>query len=489
MRRPGRPGFRLLIAAAFALGGAASGAPSAVAAQPTVGAPTAVVQFLDAITFSGTATLTADVTRVEVVVDLEGATRSIVAELAVPLGSRNVQLGYVLDAPGGFILPNTDVVARFRLIRQDGSALAGPPVTVKYEDTRYTWKALTGEFVTVHWTEGGKAFGRRAGQIADDAVRKIGDLLGVTEKEPIDFYIYADRTAFYDILGPGTRENVGGEAFTEIRTLFANIAGTAVDDPWVGVVIPHELAHLVFDTVVSNPYHYPPSWLNEGIAVYLSEGFGAGDRRDVREAAAAGTIMPLAALGAAFPTTRDRFYLAYSESVSAVSFLVDTYGRDALVELVRSFGEGLSDDEAMRAALGTDLAHFDAAWLDSIGASAPSPFGPQPAPAGPLPDDWAGAAPTAGTVQGAEPSSTAARPSTAPGEPSPLPPSNGGGVALIALVAGLVAIAGAALWLRRRPSSRMAATVPSTMVPGDEPGAPLEPPAVPDVSPTDEQGQ
>jgi hypothetical protein len=39
-------------------------------------------------------------------------------------------------------------------------------------------------------------------------------------------------------------------------------------------VVPHELVHLVFDTAVKNPYHFPPRWLNEGLAVYLSEGNG-----------------------------------------------------------------------------------------------------------------------------------------------------------------------------------------------------------------------
>ena len=46
---------------------------------------------------------------------------------------------------------------------------------------------------------------------------------GVTETDPIDFFIYADQDAFYDALGPGTRENVGGQANAEIRTLFALI--------------------------------------------------------------------------------------------------------------------------------------------------------------------------------------------------------------------------------------------------------------------------
>ena len=46
----------------------------------------------------------------------------------------------------------------------------------------------------------------------------------MTETEPVDFFIYADQDAFYDALGPGTRENVGGQAHADIRTLFALIA-------------------------------------------------------------------------------------------------------------------------------------------------------------------------------------------------------------------------------------------------------------------------
>jgi len=47
----------------------------------------------------------------------------------------------------------------------------------------------------------------------------------------------------------------------------------------------HELTHLVFDTAVRNPYHYPPRWLNEGVATYLTEGFSPWLRTAVEAAA------------------------------------------------------------------------------------------------------------------------------------------------------------------------------------------------------------
>ena len=460
---------RAAMVAVIALLGLGVTPPIALAAGPDVGAPAATVRFLDGITFRGLATMTPDVKRVEIVIDAEGSTRSIVADVQAS-GTGSVSLSYVLATPSGSLLPNTDVTARFRLTLKDGSTIVGQPTTVHYEDTRFAWKAFRGTFVTVHYTDGGSSFGQRAAKIADDAVGRVSTLLGVAENDPIDFYIYADVTSFYDILGPATRESVGGEAHPEIRTLFAQIAGNALNDPWVGIVIPHELTHLVFNSATRNPYHFAPLWLNEGIATYLSEGYGSGRRDAVRTAVADGSLLPLRALTGQFPTTQDRAYLAYSVSVSAVSYLVAHYGRDAMVALVTSYGRGVSDDEAFQAALGTDVAGFEAAWLASIGAALPSPFGPQSAPAGPVPPGWGAAAPTPGPGSietGA--SSPTPRPS-ASGQVSSGPGITGALVMLGLTVAALVAIVVlAGRQGRRRREAAMADGVPrGNVAPGDD---------------------
>jgi hypothetical protein len=272
----------------------------------------------------------------------------------------------------------------------------------------------------------------------------VTDLLGVAETDPIDFYVYADNDDFYDVIGPGARENVGGEAHPDIRTLFAQISASQIDDSWVGIVIPHELTHLVFDTAVGNPYHYPPRWLNEGIAVYLSEGYSGGDRASVELAVETASLIPLEGLSGQFPTTAAQFRLAYAESTSAVDFLVSEYGRPAMVALVRSYADGVTDDEAFSAALGLDVAGFEAAWLDSLGAAAPSPYGPAEAPPGPVPSDWLGEGEVPGVIPTGAPSASA----------PPAKPGQGGDGDATALLVGLLiagaAVAGVGVWLTRR---------------------------------------
>ncbi len=157
----------------------------------------------------------------------------------------------------------------------------------------------------------------------------------------------------------------------------------------MGIVVPHELTHLVFDTAVKNPYHFPPRWLNEGLAVYLSEGYSDVRRRPSRTRSGPTRSSRSTGSTGQFPTTRDQFALAYAESVSAVDYLVRTYGKEALVKLVRSYADGVTDDEAFQAGIGIDVAGFQAGWLADLGAKTPTAAGPRPGPAGPLPAGWA----------------------------------------------------------------------------------------------------
>jgi hypothetical protein len=417
------------------------------AADPTFGTPTMEATFGEGVEFRQPVTLGERPGRVELLVTYAEAPGPEVIDVAAPAGTGPATLRYSLGvAADGHLLPNTPISARWRIVPQGGGEpTVGPAVSGIYDDDRFDWQTASGEIVRVHWYEGSRAFGERALAIGEEAIAEAAALLGVTESEPIDFFIYADQDAFYDALGPGTRENVGGQANADIRTLFAHITPDAIDDPWVGIVIPHELVHLVFDTAVDNPYHFPPRWLNEGLADYLSQGYDADYRSTVDRAAGAGELIPLVGLGGQFPTSGERFYLAYAESVSAVDYLIRTYGQDALVQLIRSYAEGRTDDEAFLDALGVDVTAFDAAWLADLGAVAPVRHGPQPAPAGPRPPDWAA---------GAGPVAPTARPdASAPARPGGTPePARGLTSSIVIAIAALVFGAAAVVLIAvRRP--------------------------------------
>ncbi|MEX2183706.1 MAG: peptidase MA family metallohydrolase [Chloroflexota bacterium] len=436
------------------------GASSVAAADPTFGTPTMEASFERGIQATQPVTLDAVPYRVELLLSTTDVGGPLVIEVPPPPRAGATTLRYTVGSADGHTLPNTPISVRWRITPiRGGPTVTSPAARTVYEDDRFAWQTVTGDVVRVHWYEGSRAFAERALRIGEEAVKETAALLGVTEDEPVDFFIYADQTAFYDALGPGTRENVGGQANAGIRTLFALIGPADIDDPWVGIVIPHELVHLVFDTAVRNPYHFPPRWLNEGLAVYLSQGYDRSDRTTVETAARRGTLIPLDGLGGQFPTTRDGFFLAYAESVSAVDFFIRTHDRDALVRLIRSYADGRTDDEAFTAAIGVDVVAFDAAWLADLGADPPVRYGPQPAPRGPQPAAWAQDPPPGPGATGV-PGPTAGGATSPPSAPSGGADDAGGSTAL-AIAIGVVLIAGAVLVVaRRRPGARAAPPPP-----------------------------
>ena len=335
-------------------------------------------------------------------------------------------------------------------------------MTALYEDTRFDWQTRSGDLVRIHAYGSAESLLDEGLKVAEEAVAKASTLLGVTETEPIDFFVYANEADFADVGGQTGREWVGGFSVAEIRTLFM---WDENDLPYFRTTVAHELTHLVFDTATYNAYHQPVHWLNEGTAVYLSEGYAPKYRRDVEAAVRDGTLMPLEAIASAFPTSSDRALLAYGESASAVSFIVDTYGQDALAKLIRAYAGGVSDDEAFRAGLGVSLAEFEAAWLESLGAKTPERYGPREAPPGPLPSAWAQsgeATPTPApgesvspTAAGTSPAPSAAPSATAtPGGTG----SDGGGkgspLEIALVVAAFVLAIGAGAWLALRGRGR-----------------------------------
>jgi len=325
--------------------------------------------------------------RVELLTRLPGDTVAFVREAGVTTASGERMEARLLD--GSHVPPNTTLQYRFRAVLPDGSVAESPEATVTIADERFDWRSRSDGVVTLHWYEGDEAFAERALGIGSRAIEKAATLLGVDDMPEVDFFVYADEEAFYDALGPGTRENVGGQANADIRTMFGLIGPSEVGSRWVDTLVSHELTHLVFAEAVDNPYHFPPRWLNEGLAVHLSQGYDASDRATVSAAVGTGSIIPLEGLAGLFPTTRDRFSLAYAESISAVDFLIREFGEEALVALITSYSGGVTDDEAFLAALGMSMTAFSDAWMASVGAARPTPFGPRPAPSATRPAPWA----------------------------------------------------------------------------------------------------
>ena len=107
----------------------------------------------------------------------------------------------------------------------------------------------------------------------------------------------------------------------------------------------------------------PPTWLNEGVAQYNESGIHRATLRDVETAANRGDLIPLSALEVGFGYFNEaRTRLAYAEALSAVTYLVETYGDAGLAALLAAYREGMVTREAFPAALAVTPGEFEAGW-------------------------------------------------------------------------------------------------------------------------------
>ena len=180
----------------------------------TFGEPEASSKYAERIEFVQPVALDRAIDRAEVRLTFADSSSPLVVEMpGLPAGNQSMRYSFDFTE-GGHLYPNTRITARWRVYDspEDRTGTDGPPVTLTYEDDRFDWKVLEGDLVRVHWYDGDQAFGRSILEMGEKAVRETSELLGVTEEEPIDFYIYADPQAFYGALDPSTQENVGGQA-------------------------------------------------------------------------------------------------------------------------------------------------------------------------------------------------------------------------------------------------------------------------------------
>lgn len=433
-----------------------------MAAEPTFGTPVGSAPLGQPLT------MTSDIQgveggAVEVLVKLAGKEPQVVVPTSAGPVEGSWQASVEMDVPSsmdcaclfdGQSPPNSRVEFRFRVRAADGTTTLGPVGQITVTDDRFEWRTIEQDLVRVHWYEGDDSFAQSAADVSNAAIDRAAELLGSTLPEPVDLFVYATQDALLEAVAPN-RENIAGQAHSTIATMFVWLPPDQ-DPERSRVVVAHELTHLVFNETTDNPYHGPPRWLNEGVATYLSEGYSLESSTAVGSAARNGSLIPLDGLAGFFPSPRDQFSLAYGESVSAVDYFVRTYSEQTLWDLVRSYAQGLSDDDAFTAATGGDVASFGAAWMASLGAEVREPHGPRPALPGPVPSAWTNPGQPA-----TQPSASVSPPgSPAPGSPSAtaapgrdsaptlpaVPPSEGvsndaTGAALLASVGGLAVLA------------------------------------------------
>ena len=146
-------------------------------------------------------------------------------------------------------------------------------------------------------------------------------------------------------------------------------------------IITHEYVHLVLDEVSGG--ERLPAWLNEGLADYMEFelALDAADPKRSRRAlygatdlavaaAASGELFPIRSLESRFlwASRRDKAQvdLQYAQSHMAVRYIVETFGAESIIDVVRAVSAGADLGDAIQQATGLAYAAFEDRYLEYL---------------------------------------------------------------------------------------------------------------------------
>lgn len=276
--------------------------------------------------------------------------------------------------------PGAVVRYQWRVRDSAGNTFVTDPLDLIVEDARFTWQTLADDDLAVWWYDGGEAFGKEVFEVAAQALAGMRRSQSAELSDPLHIVLYADGEAFagwHDYV----LDWVAGEAYPGMG-LTVQVVPSSSSSEWVEEVIPHEVAHLFFHQATYTPLAFgPPSWLNEGFASYHEFDPKEDDLAWVRTLAARGELIPLRLASGSFGVDDDRVGNLYAESLSAVTFLYETWGEEGVAALLEAFRTGSDTDEALLGVTGLDFEGFQEAWWEWLGG-APGMYPTPPVPGG-----------------------------------------------------------------------------------------------------------
>lgn len=265
----------------------------------------------------------------------------------------------------GSLPPGATIHWRWRAITTDGREAVSDEQEIVWQDPAIKWKTLSDYRVNLHWYSGEKGFGTEMQDAAIKALATIEEQIGLKPENPIDVYIYADNAEFRDAIlyEPGW---TGGIAVPEYDIVLIGIAPE--DHEWGKTTIAHEIAHVLQGHYSFTCLGDTPTWLVEGIAMYAEGGLEDISAGLFDKAIREDTLLSVRALSGSFSENPNKADLSYSQSYSLVNYLIEKYGKEALLGLMDLLREGATVDDALEKTYGFDVEGFETEWRDEIGA-------------------------------------------------------------------------------------------------------------------------
>lgn len=206
---------------------------------------------------------------------------------------------------------------------------------------------------TIHY-EGKQTSEALRGQILQALESDYDDLvrdLGTPPRDNILVTLYTEQ-AFFDVTHAPSWSGAMNDGKLRIP-----VSGLASMTSELAHVLKHELAHSFITQLSAGRC---PPWLHEGIAQYVEPKSISGEGHQLAVLFKAQRNIPLNALEGSFlQFSGGQAYLAYAESLAAVSFITESYGMSDIQRILQRISQGNSTEAALRATIHSDYGQLE----------------------------------------------------------------------------------------------------------------------------------
>lgn len=339
------------------------------------------IAFPDRISFNAQITSRAPITQVVLEYGVEKRTCGDVVARAFPdfpAGKTSLDVHWTWEMLNtGSEPPGATIWYRWRATDSAGNTAVSPEARATWLDTSYGWQQISRDGLTLHWYSGSPAFAEDLLATAIDGVDRLAQFTGARPQSPIDLYIYGTTRQMQDAIlyEPSW---TGGVAYPANNITIIGISPQYLD--WGRRTIVHELTHLIVGQITFSCGENVPTWLDEGIAVYAEGGLDDRSQYFFDQAVRDNSLLSVRAISNGFSQHPDLADLAYSQSFSMVSYLVQAHGPDRLLALFANLRDGMTVEAGVAAAYGFDLNGLEDRWRAWLGAAPRARLAPTAAP-------------------------------------------------------------------------------------------------------------
>jgi hypothetical protein len=266
----------------------------------------------------------------------------------------------------GSVPPGTEVWWRWVLENEAGETIETPVQTLIYLDDFISWRTKETEHLRLSWYEGTDQFADSLLDAGEDALFRLNDLTGVEVEKQVKIYIYASSEDMQEatLFAPDWS---GGRAFPWNSAVIIGISPWNLE--WGMDTMAHELSHVVIGHYTFSCVNSTPIWIDEGLAMVTEGDLESYQQEILQDAIESDTLLSVRELGQIFSADPDLARLSYAESFSLVTYLLETYGKDPMLQLLGRFQGGESEDPALLAVYGVDRDGLEVLWRAWLGAA------------------------------------------------------------------------------------------------------------------------